>query len=346
MLNSPSDPRAHYLLFSEADAAGAQGVWRFVLDKVGDDCRLSVSDAEPLECRERLELLAVVRGLEALDEPSRVTLVTKSRYVSRGLRRGLSEWRANAWQWERFGRLVPVRDHDLWRRMARALEFHQVDCRLWRFEGDSRGAVSGTAPRETAAPNRLAAAAKRGGSGPPRPWKAPCNPQDWRRVKGIARLLAANRRHFKYNSKTGWTPVRSIVDVSAINPLVYGYHENPFEVLGPHEIEEDGRRALAVRALSPAVAAGVVGRPPAGRGQADAADSPGRPVRGDLPPRSPRHRPGTHLPTASRRFRGPPNDDARSVRLSAAADRLRPVPAGRGAALAELREARGARSAP
>jgi len=45
--------------------------------------------------------------------------------------------------------------------------------------------------------------------------------------------------------------VRSIVDVSAINPLVYGYHENPFEVLGPHEIEEDGRQALAVRAYLP-----------------------------------------------------------------------------------------------
>ena len=108
-----TNPRAHYLLFSEATAAGEeQGVWRFVLDGVGNQFRLSVSDVEAVACPERLELLAVVRGLEAIDQPSRVTLVTKSRYVSRGLRRGLAEWRANGWQWERFGRLAPVRDHD------------------------------------------------------------------------------------------------------------------------------------------------------------------------------------------------------------------------------------------
>ena len=41
------------------------------------------------------------------------------------------------------------------------------------------------------------------------------------------------------------------VALEAIGPVVYGYHENPFEVLGPHEIEQDGRRALAVRAYLP-----------------------------------------------------------------------------------------------
>ena len=151
--------RAHYLLFSEATAAGEeQGVWRFVLDGVGNQFRLSVSDVEAVACPERLELLAVVRGLEAIDQPSRVTLVTKSRYVSRGLRRGLAEWRANGWQWERFGRLAPVRDHDLWRRVDRALEFHVGDCRLWRFEGDSP--ASGAGERSCGPGNRLAAVAK------------------------------------------------------------------------------------------------------------------------------------------------------------------------------------------
>ena len=93
-----------------------------------------VSDEETTACGERLELLAVVRGLEALDGPAQVTLVTKSRYVSRGIRCGLTEWRANDWQWERFGRIVPVKDHDLWQRVDRALLFHKVDCQAWQFE--------------------------------------------------------------------------------------------------------------------------------------------------------------------------------------------------------------------
>ena len=33
---------------------------------------------------ERLELMTLVRGLEALDQPSRVTLMTASGYVARG----------------------------------------------------------------------------------------------------------------------------------------------------------------------------------------------------------------------------------------------------------------------
>jgi ribonuclease HI len=128
-------PQPHYLLFSEATLDAPQcGTWRFVLEQVGSGGGLAASDAEAGECPERLELLAVVRGLEALDQPAQVTLVTKSRYVSRGLKRGLADWRANGWQWERFGRVVPVRDHDLWRRVDRALQFHQVECRLWKFD--------------------------------------------------------------------------------------------------------------------------------------------------------------------------------------------------------------------
>jgi len=128
--NSP-----HYLLFSEAsrDEPSAP-CWRFVLQNVETERRFSAADTEPADCGERLELLAVVRGLEALDGPARVTLVTKSRYVSRGIKSGLAEWRRNDWSWERFGRMVPVRDRDLWQRVDRALGFHKVDCQAWQFD--------------------------------------------------------------------------------------------------------------------------------------------------------------------------------------------------------------------
>ncbi len=124
----------HYLLFSEASCPQTGQSWRFVIQDVETSRRMVVSDNEPAACGERLELLAVVRGLEALDGPARVTLVTRSRYVSRGIRSGITEWRANDWQWERFGRIVPVKDCDLWQRIDRALLFHQVDCQAWQFE--------------------------------------------------------------------------------------------------------------------------------------------------------------------------------------------------------------------
>jgi 1,4-alpha-glucan branching enzyme len=45
--------------------------------------------------------------------------------------------------------------------------------------------------------------------------------------------------------------VQTQLALEAIGPVIHGYHENPFEVLGPHEVETNGRRAIAVRAFLP-----------------------------------------------------------------------------------------------
>ena len=127
-------PKPHFLLFSESSRKQRQGQWRFVLQSIDGADQFEATDAEPAAQGERLELLAVVRGLEALPGPSQVTLITPSKYVNRGLSYGLTEWRSNGWQWEHFGEMVPVKNRDLWQRIDRALEFHQVQCRTWRFD--------------------------------------------------------------------------------------------------------------------------------------------------------------------------------------------------------------------
>ena len=45
--------------------------------------------------------------------------------------------------------------------------------------------------------------------------------------------------------------MRTTVSLDTVNQLVEGRHENPFDLLGPHEIDHLGRRALAVRAFLP-----------------------------------------------------------------------------------------------
>lgn len=106
-----------------------RGRWRFVLEDLDAGTRLEATDAEAVAAPERTALLAVVRGLEALEQPSRVTLVTTSRYVSRGLQFGLTEWRESDYCWEHFGSVQPIRNADLWRRVDHAMQFHQVTCR-------------------------------------------------------------------------------------------------------------------------------------------------------------------------------------------------------------------------
>jgi ribonuclease HI len=136
---TPMDrPPPHYVLLSEATAVEGTGRWRFVLRSADGSEQFEVADVEPGVKGERLDLLTVVRALESLDQPSRVTLIASSRYVRQGVQYGLSQWRSNGWQWESFGQLVPVKNGDLWQRMDRALRFHQVECSRRRFDPPHR----------------------------------------------------------------------------------------------------------------------------------------------------------------------------------------------------------------
>jgi ribonuclease HI len=121
--------------------------WHFVLQSPDCALHLDVTDQEPGSPLERIELLAVVRGLEALDQPSRVSLVTPSRYVSHGLRFGLAEWRESGWLWESFGQMTPIKHEDLWRRIDQALEFHRVQCRTCRVDAAHSAVPEPTAVR-------------------------------------------------------------------------------------------------------------------------------------------------------------------------------------------------------
>lgn len=127
----------HYLLFTQAksnSAAEIGGSWRFVLEQIGTTVRIEESDVEPGVRGERLQLLAVVRGLEALEQQSLVTLITPSKLVGRGIRRGLTQWRQNNWKWERFGQMSLIKNHDLWQRIDHAMQIHQLNCRVWQFD--------------------------------------------------------------------------------------------------------------------------------------------------------------------------------------------------------------------
>lgn len=121
-----------YTLLLETGNAAQPGRWRFRVRAADGTQQFEAGDVEPDARGERLSLLTAVRALESLDGPACVRLLGAGRYVRQGITYGLPEWRENGWRWECFGRMVPVRDRDLWQRLDRALRFHQVDCRVWR----------------------------------------------------------------------------------------------------------------------------------------------------------------------------------------------------------------------
>jgi ribonuclease HI len=116
-----------FLLVCESSVAPlrSSGQWRFVAEYLDGRTYLEASDVEPGD-RNRLGLLAVVRGLEALPGPAEVTLLASSRYVVRSMAERLPRWRESGFCWEHFGQQLPITDADLWKRVDAALRIHDV----------------------------------------------------------------------------------------------------------------------------------------------------------------------------------------------------------------------------
>ncbi|MEM1081140.1 MAG: ribonuclease HI [Pseudomonadota bacterium] len=72
----------------------------------------------------QMEMMAAIQALEALKRPCKVRLTTDSTYVRQGITEWMPRWRANGW---RTAAKKPVKNVELWQRLALAAERHDVD---------------------------------------------------------------------------------------------------------------------------------------------------------------------------------------------------------------------------
>jgi ribonuclease HI len=75
----------------------------------------------------RMELTAVIRGLQGLKRSSKVFIITDSQYVKNGITQWIHNWKRNGWKTS--GR-QPVKNADLWRQLDQEVAKHQVE---WRW---------------------------------------------------------------------------------------------------------------------------------------------------------------------------------------------------------------------
>ncbi|WP_298609624.1 ribonuclease HI [uncultured Thiothrix sp.] len=71
----------------------------------------------------QMELMAAIRGLEALKQPCEVTLTTDSKYVLQGMTEWLAGWKRKGWK-NASGQAV--KNQDLWQRLERAAQPHKI----------------------------------------------------------------------------------------------------------------------------------------------------------------------------------------------------------------------------
>ncbi len=100
-----------------------------VLIRCGEHCR-ELSGGYRLTTNNRMELMAVIKALEALKRPCQVTLYSDSRYVVDALRKGWAKkWQANNWLRNRRER---ANNPDLWQVLLELGGRHQVEFRWVR----------------------------------------------------------------------------------------------------------------------------------------------------------------------------------------------------------------------
>lgn len=98
------------------------GGWGTILSARG--VKKELSGGERSTTNNRMELTAVIRGLQALKRPCKVTVVTDSKYVADAVTLGWAKkWKAQGWMRNKKEKAL---NPDLWEELLTLLSVHEV----------------------------------------------------------------------------------------------------------------------------------------------------------------------------------------------------------------------------
>ena len=107
------------------DGPGGYGAVLQYQDKLGQLHEKELSGGYQKTTNNRMELMGVIRGLEALNQPCHVTLYSDSKYVIDAFRQHwIDSWIKKNWK---KSDKKPVKNIDLWKKLLKVMEPHQMD---------------------------------------------------------------------------------------------------------------------------------------------------------------------------------------------------------------------------
>lgn len=83
----------------------------------------SIYGSEAHTTNNRMELMAAIKGLEALTRDCNVDLYTDSQYLRQGMMGWLSNWKKKGW---RNAKNEPVKNVDLWQKLDQLAHHHSI----------------------------------------------------------------------------------------------------------------------------------------------------------------------------------------------------------------------------
>ena len=106
------------------DGPGGYGTVLHFMDSSGQLHEKTMSGGYVRTTNNRMELMAAIVGLEALNRPCQVELYSDSKYLTDAFNQHwIDSWVAKGWN---RGKSGPVKNIDLWKRLLKAKEPHQV----------------------------------------------------------------------------------------------------------------------------------------------------------------------------------------------------------------------------
>lgn len=125
------------VIYTDGACSGNPGAGGYGVVLIYGGTKRELSEGYRLTTNNRMEVLAVIKGLEALKEPCQVTLYSDSKYVVDAIQKGwVTKWKANGWYRNKKERASNV---DLWERLLVQLERHQVTFQWVKGHADNPG---------------------------------------------------------------------------------------------------------------------------------------------------------------------------------------------------------------
>lgn len=98
---------------------GGWGAWLRYGEHEADMC-----GGEALTTNNRMEMMAVIKALEALKRACKVKIYTDSVYVQKGMTEWIHNWKARGWK---TSDKKPVKNDDLWKQLDKLVQSHEIE---------------------------------------------------------------------------------------------------------------------------------------------------------------------------------------------------------------------------
>ena len=114
----------HVTLYTDGSALGNPGPGGYGTVLMMDEHRKELSGGFRLTTNNRMEILAVIKGLEALQERCHVELFSDSQYVINGIIKGWAKkWKSKGWMRNKTDKAI---NPDLWDQLLTQVDRHDV----------------------------------------------------------------------------------------------------------------------------------------------------------------------------------------------------------------------------